>query len=404
VTAPRLEVDLTKIEANTRSLVGQLGTRGIAVTAITKATLGSPAVAAAMLRGGASGLGDSRLENLARLSLAEPAVPRTLIRSPMLSQVAQAVRTATQSLNSSLPVLEALDAAARRQRCTHNAVLMVELGDLREGVAPQALAGLVEAIRSRSHLRLAGLGTNLACHNGEVPDDRNMGDLSRLVEQVEAQLGTALEVVSGGNSANLPWALSTSDVGRINELRLGEAILLGTEPLHRTVLPGLHADAFRLIAEVIEVEVKATQPWGDRAQTAFGELPAPAATAPAPGAGTTRQAILALGRQDVDLDGLVPPPGIKVLGMNSDHLVLDLGDHRLAIGEELGFDLGYGGLVRAMTSPFVAKLELRPRLHGTEVANPGNGAQRPEPGPLDTNSDRGPTHARRPQDGLAADK
>jgi predicted amino acid racemase len=69
-----------------------------------------------------------------------------------------------------------------------------------------------------------------------VPDDRNMGDLSRLVEQVEAQLGIELEVVSGGNSANLSWALSTADVGRVNELRLGEAILLGTEPLHRTVL------------------------------------------------------------------------------------------------------------------------------------------------------------------------
>src|SRR4051794_34037576 len=176
-----------------------------------------------------------------------------------------------------------------------------------------------------------------------------MGDLSRLVEQVEAQLGTELDVVSGGNSANLPWALSTSDVGRVNELRLGEAILLGTEPLHRTVLPGLHADAFRLVAEVIEVGVKPTQPWGDRAQAAYGELPV-AAVRPAPtGARTTRQAILALGRQDVDLEGLVPPPGIIVLGMSSDHLVVDLGDHRLALGDELGFELGYGALVRAMT-------------------------------------------------------
>jgi ornithine racemase len=353
MTAPRLEVDLTRIEANTRSLVGQLDSLGIAVTAVTKATLGSPAVAAAMLRGGAAGLGDSRVENLARLSTAEPPVARTLIRSPMLSQVDQVVRTATRSLNSSLRVLDALDDAARRHRRTHEVVLMVELGDLREGVAAEDLAGLVRATRSRRHLRLAGLGTNLACQNGVVPDDRNMAELSRLVQKVEAQLGTPLDVVSGGNSANLPWVLSTSDVGRINELRLGEAILLGTEPLHRTVLPGLHPDAFRLVAEVIEVEVKPTEPWGDRAQTAFGELPASSASPT--GVGSTRQAIVALGRQDVDLDGLLPPPGITVLGMSSDHLVLDLGDHRLAIGEELSFGLGYGGLVRAMTSPFVAK-------------------------------------------------
>lgn len=352
MSAPRLEVDLTKIEANTRSLVLQLGSRGIAVTGITKATLGSPAVAAAMLRGGASGVGDSRVQNLARLGVGERAVSRTLIRSPMLSQVDQVVRTATRSLNTSLPVLDALDAAARRHGPEHEVVLMVELGDLREGVAPEDVAGLAEAVRNRRRLRLAGIGTNLACQNGVVPDDRNMGDLSQLVDGVESELGAEIRLVSGGNSANLSWALSTSDVGRVNELRLGEAILLGTEPLHRTVLPGLHPDAFRLVAEVIEVAVKPAQPWGDRAQAAYGDPPTTAR------AGSIRQAILALGRQDVDPDGLVPPPGVTVLGMSSDHLVVDMGDHRLAVGDVLGFGLGYGALVRAMTSPFVAKLEL----------------------------------------------
>lgn len=361
MTAPRIEVDLTKIEANTRALTDQLGPRGIAVTAVTKAVLGSPTLGAAMLRGGARGLGDSRLANLARLGMGDPLVSRTLIRSPMLSQVDDVVRTATSSLSTSLTVLDALDDAARRHRRTHDVVLMVELGDLREGVPVEDVPALARTTRSRRRLRLSGLGTNLACQNGVVPDDRNMAELSRLVEQVEAHLDCGLEVVSGGNSANLPWALSTDDVGRVNELRLGEAILLGTEPLHRTALPGLHLDAFRLVAEVIEVGVKPTQPWGDRAQTAYGEVPASQATHT--GAGTTRQAILALGRQDVDLDGLVPPPGITILGMSSDHLVVDLRDHRLALGDELDFGLGYGALVRAMTSPFVTQVE----HHGADL-------------------------------------
>jgi predicted amino acid racemase len=44
--------------------------------------------------------------------------------------------------------------------------------------------------------------------------------------------------------------------------------------------------------------------------------------------------------------------------MSSDHLVVDLGDHPVAVGDEIGFGVAYGGLVRAMTSPFVEKIEV----------------------------------------------
>ncbi len=356
MTAPRIEVDLTKIEANTRHLVEQLRPRGIRVTGVTKATLGSVEIGAAMLRGGVAGLADARIENLVRLASGNVAgASRTLIRSPMVSQADQVVRTATTSLNTGLPVLAALDAAARTQRRTHQVVLMVELGDLREGVAPTEVRELARSTRSLRRLRLAGLGANLACQNGVVPDDRNMGELSRLVEEVEAATGESLALVSGGNSANLPWALSTGAGGRINDLRIGEAILLGTEPLHRTVLPGLHADAFRLTAEVIETGIKPTRPRGSLAQTAYGHrAPVLVSESSGGGTGTRRQALLALGRQDVLLEGLLPPPGIRLLGMSSDHLVVDCGDHRVAVGDELTFGLGYGALVQAMTSPYVA--------------------------------------------------
>jgi len=61
---------------------------------------------------------------------------------------------------------------------------------------------------------------------------------------------------------------------------------------------------------------------------------------------------------DIDPDGLAPPEGVRVLGMSSDHLVVDLGDHGSMVGDELVFGIGYGGLLRAMTSPFVAVVEL----------------------------------------------
>lgn len=347
MTSPRVEIDLAKIEHNTRVVVDLLAPRGLRVTGVTKAALGSPVVGAAMLRGGAHGLGDSRVENLVRLG--EP-FGHTLIRSPMPSQVERVVRAAGTSLNSDPGVVRSLGDAAVRLGVRHAVVLMVELGDLREGLAVPDVLDAAKVVLAHPGLLLAGLGTNLACQNGIVPDDRNMGELSRLVEQVERAYDVRLAVVSGGNSANLAWAVTTRDVGRVDDLRVGEAILLGTEPLRRTAVPGLSTDAVRLVAEVIEVGEKPAQPWGDRAQTAFGE--------PVPNnrTGTVRQAIVALGRQDADPDSLQPPEGVAVLGMSSDHLVLDVGDHPVSVGDELTFGVGYAGLLRAMTSPFVTKV------------------------------------------------
>ena len=345
--APRLEVDLAKVERNARTLVDLLAPKGIRVTGVTKAVLGSPAIAAALQRGGVTGLGDSRVENLARIRAAGISLPATLIRAPLLSRVDAAVAVADVSFNTSAAVLVGLAAAARRVGVVHGVVLMVELGDLREGLAAVDLVDAAAHVGRQPGLRLVGIGTNLACQSGVVPDQAKMDELSALAEQVDAHTGRRLDRVSGGNSANLDWALATADTGRIDDLRLGEAILLGTEPLRRHPIDGLHLDAFALVAEVIEVASKPAQPWGHQAQGAFGDVAARAAT------GTVRQAILAVGRQDVDLVGLVAPPGIAILGMSSDHLVVDVGDHDVAVGRELRFGLGYGALVRAATSPFV---------------------------------------------------
>ncbi|MPZ63835.1 MAG: alanine/ornithine racemase family PLP-dependent enzyme [Propionibacteriales bacterium] len=351
VIAPRLEIDLDAIAHNARTLVDLLAPKGIRVTGVSKAALGSPGVASAMLRGGVTGLGESRVENLARLRTAGIVALLTLIRSPMMSQVDRVVRDADVSLNTEALVLDALSATAVRWRTTHAVILMVELGDLREGVAAEDVVDLARTVGQRPGLTLAGLGTNLACQNGITPDQHKMDELSRLVEQVEAACGVDLSIVSGGNSANLDWAMATRDVGRINELRLGESILLGTEALHRRVIDGLRTDAFTLVAEVIEAREKPVQPWGVGAQSAFGER------SRRTGVGTVRQAILALGRQDVDTGGLTPPNGITILGASSDHLVVDAGDHAVSVGDEVAFQLDYGALTTAMTSPSAVKVE-----------------------------------------------
>jgi predicted amino acid racemase len=355
VSAPRLEVDLEAVGHNARHLVTALGARGIRVVGITKSVLAWANVSRALVDAGVVGLGDSRVENLAALRHRGFDAPLTLVRSPMPSQVDAVVRYADVSLNTEDTVLRSLAAAATRQATTHGVVLMVELGDLREGVAMVDVVEMARSIRHLPGLVLTGIGTNLACQSGVVPDQLKMDELSGLAEEVEVACNLELAVVSGGNSASLAWALSTADVGRIDELRLGEAILLGVDPLDRRPIEGLRQDGFRLVAEVIEVKTKPSTPWGDVAQAAFGS--ARPKELPAAPSGTQRRAILALGRQDVDPDGLIAPAGFTILGASSDHLVIDVGTHDVSVGEEIGFGLGYGALLRASTSPFVAKIE-----------------------------------------------
>jgi ornithine racemase len=354
VNAPRIEIRLDLLHHNASQLVRALGARGIGVTAVTKATLGSPEVARALLAAGVSGLGESRIENVERLRAAGVTAPITLIRSPMASQVARVVGHADTSVNTEPAILAALSAAAVAQGRTHGVILMVELGDLREGILAEDLPGIIDRTLALDNLELRGIGTNLACQNGVVPDDANMAALSALAGAAEDRLGRPLPVVSGGNSANHNWATATADVGAVNDLRLGEAILLGVEPLDRQPIPGLHTDAFSLLAEIIEHKTKPSRPWGATAQTAFGHRPPPSDV------GSGDRVIVALGRQDIDPEGLTPPPGFAILGASSDHTVLtvDRPTDAPQVGDQLRFAPDYSALLRAMTSPFVGRVHL----------------------------------------------
>ena len=347
--APRLEINLGKIQHNACTLVERLARRGISVTGVTKATLGSTEIAHAMLLAGVSGLGDSRIENIEAMRTSCVSARLSLIRSPMLSQAKRVVTSADISFNTELEVIRRLSFEAGKLGRTHAVVLMVELGDLREGLMPGDLVAAVRETLSLPNIVFKGLGTNLACRSGVCPDDANMSELHRLATLIEAEFDISIEIVSGGNSANLEWVFSSEYTGRVNNLRLGESILLGREALHRNALDGLHTDAITLVAEVVESKLKPTQPTGKLAQNAFGECP------DVVDSGTVAQAILAIGAQDVDLGGLQPPKGIEILGGSSDHVVVTSGVGNLAVGAEMTFQLDYSALLRAMTSPFVGK-------------------------------------------------
>ena len=349
MTAPRLEIDLEKIHHNAHTLVERLNKRGISVWGVTKAALGLPAIARTLLAAGVEGLADSRIENIQTMRRATISAPMALIRAPMLSQTELVVTNADTSLNTELDVISELSKAAYAAGRNHSVLLMVELGDLREGIMPADLEEHVRQTLRLPNIKLKGIGSNLACRCGVAPDETNMRELSSLADAIDKTFGPVISIVSGGNSSNLGWALGSTNTGRINNLRLGEAILLGCEPLHRQPIEGLFTDAITLVAEVIEAKVKPSQPWGEIAETAFGVAPLPANRGP------IFQSILAIGHMDTDPEGLTAPPGIDILGASSDHVIVGCGKTRPKIGDEITFGLNYSALVRAMGSSLVAK-------------------------------------------------
>ena len=359
MSAPRLEIHLERLQHNARTLVERLGQQGITVTGVSKATLGDADIVRTWVAAGIGSIGESRIESIEALAASGVSVPMLLIRAPMLSQVERVVAHAAISCNSEPLVLEALARSAECQGVRHGVVLMVELGDLREGILAADLEAVAQLTLALPNLELMGIGANLGCQHGVAPDARNMAELSRLATALERRFAVHLPWCSGGNSANLPWLAAGGDPGRVNHLRLGEALLLGREPLGGTAIPGLHTDAITLVAEVIEAKAKPSQPWGQRRRTSFPtQLPLPQL----PGAhGGELRVLVAIGEQDVDPRGLSPPDGVTIRGASSDHLVVGCGGLPAQVGDELRFGLSYSALLRAMTSPFVSRCLIHDR-------------------------------------------
>lgn len=357
---PRIEITLSQIEQNARTLCELYGQQGISLMGVSKAVLGEPLIAEAMIRGGVKFIADSRLENIQRMRNARISAQFVLLRTAP-SQAESIIENVDISLNTELDTLEKLNYYAVGQNKIHQIILMVEMGDLREGIMPDDIFLFIKKVLDLPQLKIIGLGCNLACYGGIKPDEQKMRQLSALTEAVEKKFPIHLSLISGGNSANYEWYKSTKNVGRINNLRLGESILLGCETVQGKAIPKLHTNAFKLIAEVIESKVKPSLPFGEIGRDAFGNIPVFRKTyskglhSNGCNRDRHRRAIVALGKQDTLVSGLSPNQDLEILGSSSDHLLLDCKNSYLKVGVGVNFSLDYGSLLTAMTSPFIKK-------------------------------------------------
>ncbi|MEK6153553.1 alanine/ornithine racemase family PLP-dependent enzyme [Flavobacteriaceae bacterium 3-367] len=346
---PRIDIDLGKIAHNIQQLKTLYGSKGINIIGVTKVIGGNPIIADVLVKNGIEILADSRISNIIKMRKAGIRAQYLLLRTPALSQAEEVVIHAHISLNSELIVLKKLSECALRNHITHKVVLMVELGDLREGIMPSEMNALVKEVLNLEGLVLVGIGTNLACFGGISPDADKMNELSSIAIRLEEKFKITLTMVSGGNSANHNWFTSSKDIGRINSLRLGESIFLGREALCRKPIPGLFTDIFTLRAEVIEAKRKPSQPYGEVYQNTNGDIPR------FKNKSLMDRAVLAIGMQDVIVSGITPKQKITVLGASSDHMLIDNTKTSLRVGDTVAFDLNYSALLRVFSTPYITK-------------------------------------------------
>lgn len=348
---PKITIDLRKIEHNTRIIYQMCSKHNIALAGVTKGTLGMPEVAEAMIRGGATYLAESRLANIERLKLNGIKVPIILIRSPYLSEIDRVVELADISFNTEFEVIKALSEASIQKNTIHKIVIMVDLGDLREGVWPDDLYDILGKTLSLKGVKVIGLGTNLTDLNGVIPTTENNQKLVDLADEMEKAFGIKFELLTAANSSSIKLLKDGGIPKGINHFRIGEGILLGCETIAREKITDTYQDAFVLTGEIIEKKWKPSTPIGELGQDAFGNTPV------IEDKGMMLRGILNIGRQDVNIAGLKPQDkNISIIGACSDHLILDItkADY-LEVGDMVSFELEYSALLAAMTSPFVAK-------------------------------------------------
>lgn len=348
---PRIDVDYNKLKHNASRMVTQYKKIGIDIAAVTKGFCAIPEIAQAIYEGGVKYFADSRIENLIKLK--DFQIDKILLRLPMISQVDEVVKYADISLNSELETIIALNDAASKVNKVHQIILMIDLGDLREGYFDHdEIVTVCNELKILKNIKVIGVGTNLTCYGGVIPNEENLGRLVKLGKLIENLLDTKLEIISGGNSSSVYLLEKGIVIEGINQLRIGEAILLGTESAYGEDLPGNYQDVFTLFAEIIEIKEKPSIPIGEIGRDAFGNVPV------FTDKGIRKRAILAVGKQDFGTHKIEPiDKSIEILGSSSDHLIVDITDckRNLKVGDELAFKVGYGAMLALMTSEYVNK-------------------------------------------------
>lgn len=352
----RVTIDLHKLKHNIKVIKGWMKKHKASWTVVTKVLCGHTDTLRALQLLGVRSMGDSRLANLRAIEKIIPDFESWYLRVADMSSVHDLVSLADVSLNSEIEVINSLNEQSRRIDQTHRIVIMIELGDLREGILPGSLVHFYETVFQLSHIEVIGIGANLGCLAGAVPNIDQFTQLALYRELLELKFQKELPMISAGSSAVIPLLLEGSLPKAINHFRIGEAIFLGTDLVNGGTLPDLYNDVVILEAEIAEIKEKGLVPMTETiSMTPFEADQTNEDFSPGQ---RGYRALVSVGQLDTEITGLTPMNlRHRIAGASSDVTVVNIGDDAggLKVGDTIKFRPNYAALLRLMSGKYIAK-------------------------------------------------
>jgi predicted amino acid racemase len=183
-----------------------------------------------------------------------------------------------------------------------------------------------------------------------LPDKQNLLLLQELSRDIEQRLGCKVKTVSIGGSVILGWMEEHDLPPEINEIRIGEAILLGNIPSFNCKHEPLYDDVFTFRAEVLEVKEKSSMPRGVLGLDSLGRKPHLLDR------GIRKRAILNFGVADTVPTGLIPRiENLEFINTNSEYSIVDVTDCSQPVnhGDMVEFGTSYSAMLQCFMSPYV---------------------------------------------------
>lgn len=348
-------LDSKKLRSNFNHLDKLFTKHNIKWSVVSKMLCGNRLFIRELIKLGIKQLCDSRVSNLRAVKALAPEIETIYIKPPPKSQISPVVRYADISFNTELETIRMLSKEAEKQGKVHKVIIMIELGELREGVMRDYVIDFYEKVFELPSLEVVGVGTNLSCLYGVLPNHDKLIQLSLYKQLIEAKFNKKIPYVSGGSSVTIPLIDQKLLPRGINHFRVGETLYLGTDVYNNTTYKKMHRDVFTLYAEIIELIEKPLVPMGEMGTNVDGQ----SFEFPEEEIGkTSYRAIIDLGLLDVEESHIEPADKtLNFVGASSDMLVVDLGQNqkKYKVGDTIEFHLDYMGTLRIINSRYIEK-------------------------------------------------